>query len=357
MQSAATADAVRRAFRDQAAACGRLGSPFMQRLCGLFAERIAATNEVFAHILSWPGNPGPRHDSVPLRLCGALHGLVLAGRDASLKQVYPPNRASDEALWTAVEAAVLTHAPAILARLANPPQTNEVRRAAILLPGFLEIARRFPGRPLVASELGASAGLNMNWDRYRYRLGPLAWGTADSPVALQPEWRGTAPLPLSTPLTVAARAGCDLNPLDGSREEDWLRLLSYVWADQADRLALTRAALGMLERFPAHVERADAVAWLKARLAAPPAGAVHVVYHSIAWQYLPPPAQAAGAALLRSAGARATEAAGLACLRFEDDGAEPGAALRLTTWPGGAEHLLARADYHGRWVAWRGGDI
>jgi hypothetical protein len=354
MPSSATPDDVRRAFRGQAAACARMGSPFMQRLCALVAERVAATNDVFAHILSWPGNPGPRHDSVPLRLCGALHGLVLAGRDAALRRAYPPNRASDAALWSAVAAAALAHAPAILERLRSPPQTNEVRRAAILLPGFLEIARRFPGRPLVASELGASAGLNMNWDRYRYRLGGLAWGPPDSPVALAPEWRGAAPLPPAVPVAVAGRAGCDLNPLDGSSEEDRLRLLSYVWADQADRLAFTRAALALLERFPVKVDRADAVAWLKARLAAPPAGAVHVVYHSIAWQYLPPPAQAEGAALLRRAGARATEAAGLAWLRFEDDGAEPGAALWLTTWPGGVDHHLARADYHGRWVAWRG---
>jgi hypothetical protein len=180
------ADEVRRAFREQAGHCVRLGSPFMQRLCTLLADRLVGSNEVFAHVLQWPGDPDASHDALPLRLCGALHCLVLAGEDEGLEQVYLPNHVADDALWQAVEAAAQPHAATILTYLQSPPQTNEVCRSAVLLPGFLEIARRFPGRPLVTSELGASAGLNMNWDRYRYRLGAFAWGDAD-PAARR--WR------------------------------------------------------------------------------------------------------------------------------------------------------------------------
>ena len=37
----------------------------------------------------------------------------------------------------------------------------------------------------------------------------------------------------------------------------------------------------------------------------------------------------------------------LAWLRMEGDGAEPGAAIALTLWPGGRTRLLGRADFHG----------
>lgn len=67
-----------------------------------------------------------------------------------------------------------------------------------------------------------------------------------------------------------------------------------------------------------------------------------------------PAARARIETALAAAGARATAAAPLAWLRLEGDGTEPGAALTLTLWPGGATRLLARADYHGRWIDWRG---
>lgn len=346
------AAAIRAAFREQSAACAALGSPFTARLCRVLGERIADTDPVLAHILSWPGDPRPARDAVPVRLCGALHELALAG-DEVLCAVYPPNDAGDDALWAAILDALNRHRSSVLARLASAPQTNEVRRSAVLLPGFLEIARRFPGLPLVTSELGASAGLNMNWDRYRYRLGPLSWGDPGSPVSLSPEWRGRPP-PSAASLTLTERAGCDLDPLPVDAESGRRRLLAYVWADQTDRLAGARAALQVRARHPVTVERADAIDWLRRRLAAPRSGAVHVVYHTIMWQYLPPESQAAGEELLRAAGARATAEAPLAWLRFEGDGsADPGAALRLATWPGGADRLLARADFHGRWIEWR----
>lgn len=63
--------------------------------------------------------------------------------------------------------------------------------------------------------------------------------------------------------------------------------------------------------------------------------------------------QAAGEALLRAAGASATAAAPLAWLRLEGDDEDRGAGLRLAAWPGGADRLLARGDFPGRWIEWR----
>jgi hypothetical protein len=344
---------VRDAFSTQARICAEMGSPFTARLCDLFAARLRKGDRVSERLLEWPGDAGGRADALPLRIAGALHGLVLEDRNAGLATVYPPNdtRASDNDIWSAIASAFIEHAGEILARIESPPQTNETMRCAALCPGFLTIAA-LTGLPLVTSELGASTGLNMNWDRFSYRFGPVPWGDARSLVDIVPDWNGpTPPLP---PARVRERAGCDLAPPDLDGPGDRLRLLSYVWADQSPRMLRTAAAIELAQAGNARVDEADAPEWLAERLAGTYPGQVHVVYHSIFWQYLDAQAQAECRAALNAAGDRATEAAPLAWLRMEGDGNSPGAAITLTFWPSGVTRVLGRADFHGRWVVWTG---
>lgn len=348
-------DGVRVAFSQQAEACRVLGSPFTARLCALAGLRLDAMSEVGRIILDWDGDASARGDAVPLRLAGGLHALVIAGRSPSLSAVYPPRDAevSDDDLWKAVEEALHDHSAELSKWLASAPQTNEVRRSAILLPGFLTIAR-LTGLPLTLSEVGASAGLNLRWDRYRYRLGNVVWGEPSSPVILAPDWRG--PAAELRPVDIVGRAGCDLNPLDTTSAKDRIRSLSYIWADQTERLERTRAAFEIASGVLAPVERADAVEWLGRRLREPREGSVHVVFHTIVWQYLPAAARKAGETLIAKAGERTHRTSPLAWLRLENDGKGPGAALTLTMWPGGQQRMIARADFHGRWIDWLGWD-
>jgi hypothetical protein len=342
---------VRGAFRAQARVCEEMGSPFTARLCRLIAERLAPGDAVADRVLGWPGDPSNRADALPLRLAGALHGLVVEDRDADLAAVYPPHEADDTALWRAVTAALATHASFVLARLDGPPQTNETQRSAALAPGFLTVAA-LTGLPLVISEIGASAGLNLIWDRFAYAFGDAPWGDPASPVRIAPDWQGPPP-PLPAAI-VTQRAGCDRAPPEFGREADRLRLLSFVWADQAERMARTAAAIELARATGVCVERADAADWLAARLATPRADRAHVVYHSIVWQYLGDPAQDRIRASLDAAGARSASDAPLAWLRMEGDGLEPSAAITLTLWPGGETRLLGRASFHGAWVRWTG---
>ncbi|WP_367717061.1 DUF2332 family protein [Nitratireductor sp. GISD-1A_MAKvit] len=126
-------------FEKQAQACDRMGSSFTARLCRLLPEILDRATATGARVLDWPGAPG--EDALALRLCGGLHALVLAGKDAGLTDVYPPNAASPEALRKAVRAAIARHDERLCANLDSAPQTNEIGRAAMLLPGFLTIAR------------------------------------------------------------------------------------------------------------------------------------------------------------------------------------------------------------------------
>jgi PTH1 family peptidyl-tRNA hydrolase len=341
---------IRRAFRGQGKSCAMLGSAFMGRLMPLLADRLQPSGAVARRVLDWPGDVGPGGQSVPLRLAGALHGLVLDGADDALAHAYPPNRVDDDTLIAAVEGAMSRHEARMMAWLDHAPQTNEVRRAAALIPAIWWALARHD-LPVVLSELGASAGLNLSLDRFALAMGGAVHGPENSPVRLEPDWTGAVPCP--APIRVEGRAGVDLNPLDPTDPAHALRLCAFLWPDQPARMALTRGAIGLSATVP---EQGDAGDWLARRLADARPGCLHVVYHSIAWQYFPAATQAKARAALAAAGARAGHDAPLAHIAMEADGDPEGAVLTAQVWPARAgedgPQRLARVDYHGRWVKW-----
>jgi hypothetical protein len=128
-------------------------------------------------------------------------------------------------------------------------------------------------------EIGASAGLNMNWDRYRYDFGQgRRWGDPASPLRIDTDWDGAAP-PL-VPVSVAGKLACDQNPIDVADPESALRLEAYVWADQAERLARLRAAIAIAQAAGNLIDKADAADWVLAH-AKPRGGVATVLVHSV----------------------------------------------------------------------------
>lgn len=339
------------AFRHQAISCTTMGSPFMGQLLSLLAEHWPETSALARRLALFEGDIGPAGHSLPLRTAGGLHALVLSGRAPELAALYPPAEVSDGALLQAVLAAVEAHEAFLLDWVESPPQTNEVRRSAALIAGAAVAVERFD-LPIVLSELGASGGLNLMWDHYALSLPGGVLAPTDPVLTLAPDWDG--PMPPQLRPVVAARAGADLNPLDPATPEDLLRLTAYLWPDQPHRLALTRAAAAVMD---APIHRGDAIDWLDQRLKDAPEGHLHLIQHTVAWQYFPAEVQARGTALIEAAGAQATEARPLAWLSMESDGDTTGgigAALTLRLWPGDVTLSLGRADFHGRWVRWSG---
>ncbi len=338
---------VRAMFLAQAEGCASLGSPLTARILRLLAEAMQPGSPVTDRILNWPGDLTRRGDALALRLAGGLHALVLTEQDAALTAFYRTPDAITDASATALLLRVLHDYPQpLLSALSQPPQTNEVRRSAALIAAGHWLTARF-GLPMVLSELGASAGLNLIWDHYCLHIGAQSYGPP-SPVILAPDWSG--PLPPHAPPQITARAGVDLAPLHPRRDRN--RLLSYVWADQPDRLHRTTAAADLATELGHSVDQGDAIDWLAPRLAQVHPGKLHLIYHSIAWQYFPKPAQSRGMALLAAAGAKAKTTAPLAHLSLEADTSPDSAALTLHLWPGDETIALARVDFHGRWLQW-----
>jgi len=335
--------AVAESLRGKSDQCLGLGS----RLYGeLFAS---AANDVARGGLTWGVLREHARDgegsALALRFASAVHRIVLEGGAPRLARRYPSAGGSADrpGLWPAFEAVLAEHSERLRGLVARPLQTNEVGRSAALLSGFLTVARD-TALPLRLLELGASAGLNLLWDAYRYEAGGASLGPPDSPVRFSSVFEGRTPqLDVSAP--IASRRGCDANPLDPRAQETRLTLLSATWPDQTDRVERLDGALRLAREGPPTVDRAGVCQWLQAGLAEVHEGVATVVFHSIVWQYLSERDRRRLVSTLDEAGARATSRAPLAWLRMEPPGEL--ATVRLTTWPGGADRVIARAGYHG----------
>ena len=74
------------------------------------------------------------------------------------------------------------------------PQTNEIGRSAELIATALMLERRF-NLPLIVSELGASAGLNLLFDQFALSSHGFTYQPHKATLTLTPDWRGPAPRP------------------------------------------------------------------------------------------------------------------------------------------------------------------
>lgn len=340
----------------QAQWCHGLGSA----LYGFLLERAAADCESGGLVFSILEEQAhePPSAAVALRFMGAVHRLVLQGEAEFLARHYPSagGEVGDlEDAWRAFHRTLVDHEQRLRVLARAPVQTNEVGRSAVLLGGFLEIARH-SGLPLRLLEIGASAGLNLRWDRYRYEAGDTAWGNAQSPVRFSQAFE-TAPPSFDTRVEIAERRGCDPRPLDPCSAADRTTLRAYLWPDQVARRQRLDGALQIAQALPASIEAVGAGDWVAAQLDAGCTGVATVLFHSIMMQYVARDERTRVVEVLRDAGRRATARAPLAWLRFEPVKDEEGNWIHradLTHWPGGDTRILAISSPHGPPVKWLG---
>lgn len=339
-------------FAEQAMYCDMFGSPFTAQLIRSMSEDYQSGGPIAALLKDWDTNP--RADALALRLAGYFHHAVLVNRDAGLAAHYPSNLAnwSIEEIWPLARALLEREPNAAAAFIRSAPQTNETRRSIALLAAFLTFAENWKGE-VDMLEIGASAGLNLNWDLYTYKTKSWAWG-AQGPVQIDTDWNG--PPPPIADIAVRNRAACDLNPLDIRDENERLQLRSYVWPDQPDRLARFDGAVALARETGVQVERADAAQWLGQKLNARADDAATIVYHSVFLQYPPREARDAIVDAIHSAGARATERAPLAWVRLEPEALtddvrdSPRMVIDVTVWPGAKRRIVGYTDGHVRSV-------
>lgn len=346
-------------LRLQGAWCERLGSPFTAQLMERAAADCEAGGIVETLTRDWPTDA--HVDALGLRLAGALHSAVLLGLDRRLADTYPKRgRTYDiDRVWPAALAFLAEREDWVREFLKSPPQTNEVGRSGVLAPGFLWLAARAP-QPFRMLELGASAGLNSNWDRFRYTFRDSKQVGAGGPQIATvtegdaPGWRD---------IRIADRRACDLAPIDPLDEGAAARLRAYIWPDQFERMDRLNAAIEVARLAPLRIEQAQADEWLARQLAGGLTAGTTVIFHSIFLQYPTREEQDRIAEVIEAAGCAADAEHQLAWVCFEPEAVLGGPAdstrilLRARTWAGGSceTTVLGEADPHGKRLRWLAG--
>lgn len=230
-------------------------------------------------------------------------------------------------------------------------QTNEVRRCACLLPAFGLVAQQAQGLSLALVEIGASAGLNLLWDRYGYDYGEDgSYGDLHSPVQLQCRLRGERRpvLPAIFPV-VASRIGIDLHPIDVRNPEETIWLQALIWPEHDKRRRMLQNAIEIARKEPPPLVAGDALDLLPAIMASVPRNTTLCLFHTFVLnQFLPEARERLAALFAGEATRRDLYVISIAWLDAEVP------QLALQSFQGGIRTVrkLAVCSGHARWMEW-----
>ncbi len=287
---------------------------------------------------------------------GAVHLLLLAGADHPLSGFFPSvvgaaASSSDEAGPALRSFCALHEAELVEVISTHLVQTNDVRRSLGLRIGLSTIAPDVTG-PLHLIEVGASAGLNLRFDRYGYRVDGRRFGDSASPVQIIADTRGTRPVPdLDALPDIATTLGVDLNPIDllDPAARAWLEAL--VWPENHRQRALLAAALDLAAADPPQIRAGDVVDVLPHLADLIPDGEPRVVFHFATRLHVPADRLDAFDEAIASCG-RTGPMWRLSIESASDlrvSTTDPGGPLLLAT-PDGGSRVIATVDGHLDWV-------
>ncbi len=309
-----------------------LTSPLYHHLVDVISED-AELLRVINLIPNWPP---------PNLLFGAVHYLLLRGVEHDLSGFYrsvvsdpkPPERAGP-----AFRDFVLTHEDEI-ERLGREryTQTNECRRCVALLPAVMATGlQRFH---LV--EIGASAGLNLVMDQYRYAWDALEWGP-DSAVRLETESRGEPPT--LEDFEVLSRTGLDLHPIDPSDPDDRRWLDALIWPEHVGRRLRLVSAIELVQGFDVRLVAGDATETLETAISTLPSGEPLVVMDSFSLNQL----SSEGRSRIDSIVAEGRLSREIGRVSLVPNGDHESALLRVDAGDGWRD--LGRSQHHGEWIS------
>lgn len=288
---------------------------------------------------------------------GSVHYVLLGGVDHPLREYFPSIVGDDALPPDKARNAFLDFcrkyedelAELIGSRLV---QTNSVRRSLALKLAFVAIGR-YVNEPVRLVDVGASAGINLRFDRFAYALGGRRFGNSASPVVIEADWEGQSHVPdLDSGPAVASAIGVDLNPIDLTIEDQRRWLQALVWGDNRNEWDLLEAATRVVAEDPPELRAGNAIDVCPALATELPEGAPRVVFTAATRMHVPKDDRDAFDAAILALGQNAP----LYWVDLErppdpdprPPGSPDGAAVYLRR-PEGNEELVAVAHTRQRW--------
>jgi hypothetical protein len=181
---------------------------------------------------------------VPNAFLAAVHFFILKNKQALLARYYPSvtGQKTEVIPFDQFKAFVQQHQQGIVNLLQHRiVQTNVLTRCNYLLPVFSNILYQ-TDNPATIIDIGASAGLNLNFHHYEYYYNDKKiYG--NSRVKLHCLVKGDK-TPIITPFkNPVQKIGIDQHPIDLINAEDILWLQALIWPDQIERFLQLKEAL------------------------------------------------------------------------------------------------------------------
>jgi hypothetical protein len=233
------------------------GAPGSWRLTAALFESIAADDELLERLAVLPADRLPA-----LLVSAAVAFLVRRDRPVPLADYFPepggPQPEFDDGFFPAFRAFCAAHVEDIVEVCRSRRyQMNEVARCTQIALG-IAAASGGSASPVALVDLGTGAGLGLQLDCYRYRIGTRAYGPAAAGLSLSCEVRGPITPPPAELPRITRRVGVDLDPVDleDQAARAWLEACAPPEASALSRLS---AAVDIARRHPAKVVAGDVI--------------------------------------------------------------------------------------------------
>lgn len=284
-------------------------------------------------------------------LFGAVHYLLLKGKDHQLREFYPsinkiPREVGESFLPFKDFCRQFSNEiiPLLQEKLV---QTNEVRRCSYLFPTFQYIYN-VVGKPLALIEIGTSAGLQLLWDQYSYSYGSSkVYGNKESTLHITAEVRGDKTPSLRDIIPpVATRIGIDLYPIDLRNEENTLWLNALIWPEHHERRGLFEKASDYVKIAELKLIKGNGIELLEKLSEEIPKEFAICVFHTHVANQIPPEVKARLLEKVQHIGAEREIFHLYNNIQDRD--------LHLDYYIDGEEykHVVGKTEGHGSWFTW-----